>query len=229
MKKVYRISSYTLGLFLMAIGVTFSVHSNLGLSPVNSLPYAVSMVVGVSLGFCVAVIYTCFILMQIILLRKEYKPINLLQIVISMLFGFFVDFAELLFGGFVIPTYLGRLAMLAISIAFVAIGLTFYLGAKLIPLPMDGLTLAITKKQKKLAFHQVKVITDSLNVVLAIIVAVVARGHVLGVREGTIISALLVGKVMAFFMQRLGPRIQSVCFDNKAQESPVGDKSGEGP
>ena len=70
MKFVKRIVIYLAGLFFVALGVAFSVNSNLGISPVNSLPYVVSRILGKDLGTCVTVIFIGYILIQILLLRK---------------------------------------------------------------------------------------------------------------------------------------------------------------
>ena len=41
---------YCLGLFIMALGVTFSVKSALGVSPVTSLAHVVSLITRIDLG-----------------------------------------------------------------------------------------------------------------------------------------------------------------------------------
>ena len=87
---VIRVAIYCLGLFLLAMGVAISVNSNLGVSPVNSLPYVISKIINVQLGTCVTAVFCSYILMQIIILRKEFQIINLLQIVFSTIFGYFV-------------------------------------------------------------------------------------------------------------------------------------------
>lgn len=70
MKFVKRIVIYLAGLFFVALGVAFSVNSNLGVSPVNSLPYVVSRILGKDLGTCVTVIFIGYILIQILLLER---------------------------------------------------------------------------------------------------------------------------------------------------------------
>ena len=117
---VFRVLFYVLGLFVMALGVAIAANSNLGISPVNSLPYVVSEVFHRDPGTCVTLVFCSYILMQIILLRREFKWINLLQIVFSTIFGYFVNFTKALVGDFAIPTYAGQLLMLAVSIVFIA-------------------------------------------------------------------------------------------------------------
>ena len=123
---------YVTGLLFMAFGVAFSVNSSLGVSPVNSLPYVISRITGLDLGNCVIGIFAFYILVQILLLRKKFRPIDLTQLIFSTIFGRFVDVAKKVVGDFAIPTYPGQLVMLAISIVFVAIGVCLYMDVQLV-------------------------------------------------------------------------------------------------
>ena len=118
---IARVIVYALGLLILAFGVAFSVNSNLGVSPANSFPYVVSLILNQKMGTCVTVIFISYILLQILILRKEFQWINLTQILFSTLFGKFVDFAKMVLGDFCIPTYAGRLLMLAISLSLIHI------------------------------------------------------------------------------------------------------------
>ena len=189
---------YIVGLFILALGVVFSINSDLGVSPVNSLPFAVHFVSGITMAITVTVFFLLCIGLQIALLRREFKWINLTQIIVSFIFGFFVDLARWIVGDFVIPTYAGQLTMLAISMVLIAIGLTLYLEAKLITLPSEGLILAIIQRFPQFAFHRVKIAMDCILVALAIVVTLIFAGGIYGAREGTVISAVLIGKLIPY-------------------------------
>ena len=205
MKFVKRIVIYLAGLFFVALGVAFSVNSNLGVSPVNSLPYVVSRILGKDLGTCVTVIFIGYILIQILLLRKAFRPLDLAQILCSFAFGYFVDLTETLLGSF-------WLVMLAISIFLVAFGICLYLDTDLIVMPMEGLTAAMNKTVfPKKAFHEVKVILDCTAVVVGIVLCFVFLGELQGIREGTVLCALLVGKVMKPMQKVLVPTVKRFC------------------
>ena len=208
---VYRILVYCVGLFILAMGVAVSVNGNLGVSPVNSLPYVVSQILGLQLGTCVTIFFCILILLQIIILRREFQPINLLQIAFSTIFGYFVDFAKLLLGDFCFPTYFGQLAMVAISIVFIGLGVMLFMQADLVPMPMEGLIACVAKKLKK-PFPTMKSILDSSVVVVAVILSFVWFHKLLGVREGTIITAVLAGRMMGVFKKPLGPIVDKICF-----------------
>ncbi len=191
-----RILIYCVGLFLIAVGVSLSINSNLGISPVNSVPYAVSLSTSIKMSTAVTLVFAFYMLLQIILLTKDYKIINLTQIFFATLLGYFVDFTNLLLGGIRFDNYIGQLFLMAVSIIVIATGVSLYVDVKLVPMPSEGLALAITQKFKRLAFHQVKMIVDCLFVIAAMLITFFALGEIQGVREGTVISAIMVGKTI---------------------------------
>ena len=194
-----RVAVYILGLLCLAFGITFAINSNLGTTPVNALPLVASRIFNVTIGVSVTVFFSLCLLLQIVLLRKEFKPINLTQLIYSFIFGYFVDFAEFVVGDFIIPTYAGQMTMLAISLIFIPSGLSLYLEAKLVPMPPEGLVVSIMQKlPKTTTFAIVKVILDCALVALAIALAFIFLGGAYGVREGTVILAIFIGKLMPY-------------------------------
>lgn len=107
-----------------------------------------------------------------------------------------MNFAKYLVGSFSIPTYFGQLRMLCISMLLVPAGLSLYLSADIVPMPMEGMTQALTKKLARFPFHRVKIVVDSACVLLAIAVSLIGLGRLNGIREGTVIAALITGKVL---------------------------------
>ena len=88
---------YILGLFIMAIGVVFSVKSALGVSPVTCLANVVHQISAIDLGVCTTAVYCLYILVEIVILRREFKASMLLQILASTFFGLLVGLATRLF------------------------------------------------------------------------------------------------------------------------------------
>ena len=213
-----RVLFYCIALFFMALGVAFSANSDLGISPVNSLPYVISDIVKMQPGTCVTIVFCLYILVQVILLRKEFNPINLTQIIFSTIFGYFVNFTKWMVGDFLLPGgYIGRLGMQCIGIVFVAFGVFLYLDVELVPMPMEGMTMAIAKKAGK-PFPQVKTVVDCTVVLLGVILTVVClhlipfRDPGVRIREGTILAALVTGKVIEIIRKPLSPIVKKICF-----------------
>ena len=213
---------YAAGLLFMAFGVAFSVNSGLGVSPVNSLPYVVSLVLGVDMGSCVIAVFCCYVLVQIVIYRRDFKWVNLTQILFSTLFGYFVDFAKAVVGDFALPTYPGQLIMLAVSMVFVALGVCLYMDAGLVNMPMEGMTNAIAERIVKKPFHDVKVAVDCLAVAAAILLSFVGLGGLEGIREGTLLCALLVGKMMKPMQKVLAPLVARLCSALQEEQEETG-------
>ena len=212
---VVRVLVYVLGLLFLAFGVAISANSDLGISPVNSLPYVVSAVTPESLRLGPICSY---ILLQILILRRQFKPVNLFQIAFSTIFGYFVNFTKDVVGGFAIPTYPGKLLMLAVSIVFIAVGVVLYIGVELVPMPMEGLSLAIADKTG-MAFHNMKIVIDCVVVLTGAALSFLCLRELVYIREGTIITAIVTGKVMAMVKKPLSPLVEKVCFGGVPAEA----------
>ena len=189
---------YFFGLFLMTAGISFSVISDLGVSPLSTIPYAVTLYCGFDMGLGTTIMHTFFVLMQILLLRRDFRAFMLLQIPAGILFGWFTSlcngWAEL------IPKtdlLVLRLLFQLISILLVAIGIHFYLPANLIPLAGEGIVNAISFVFK-LSFPKVKVGFDTAAVLLAGTFCLITLGNLGSVGIGTVMSAVLTGTVLAF-------------------------------
>lgn len=215
---VKRVLLYCTGLMVLAFGIAISINSNLGISPVSSLPYVVSLILDTNMSKGIIIVYTISVLLQILILRKEFKPINLFQLLITVFFGYFTDFARFVIGDFVIPTYFGKIAMILISTVLVASGLCLYINAKLISMPIESLIQAVAYKITKKPFHDTKVIIDSSMVIIAIGLSLTFLGRLEGVREGTIISAILVGKCMKQVRKVIIPFIDKYVFKEEPLE-----------
>ena len=205
-----RLGIYTLGLLILAFGIALAVNSKLGVSPVSSLPYVASLITNISLGTCTTVIYGLYILLQMVLSRK-FQPALLLQLVFSTIFGWFVDGAKFLLGDFCLPTYLGQLAMLAASILLIGFSLVLYIDVQLAPMPAEGLVGCISAKNGK-PFSSMKTAFDCTSVLVAAVLSLLFLGRLTGIREGTVLTALLVGKTMGTLRKFVGPWIRKLCF-----------------
>ncbi|MCL2235313.1 MAG: DUF6198 family protein [Defluviitaleaceae bacterium] len=211
-----RIIAYVAGLMILAFGVAFSINSDLGVSPVSSVPYVVSYLVSaLSVGNATTAIFVIFIIMQILILRKDYKWFNLTQILFAAIFGFFLDFAQWVMGDLQFPTYAGRLGMLAISIVLIAIGIVFIMAGRLAPLPPEGFAQSLETRFERVKFHVAKMAMDSGLVIIALALSLVFLGRVIGVREGTVISAIAIGKIIPFIRKMLRPILAKLEPDQK--------------
>lgn len=195
-----RIIVYTIGLFIMALGVSVSKISNLGVSPVNSVPSVLSDIFEVDMGICTTGVFLIFIVIQILILRKEFQLINLLQVVCSFMFGYFVSITNKLSLS-ILPqgnSYIIQLLYVCISIILVAMGILLYLEASILSLPGEGVMQAISNKTG-IALPTAKLFFDWSLVTVAVITSLIFTKSLMGVREGTVLAAFGVGICLKFF------------------------------
>jgi uncharacterized membrane protein YczE len=188
-----RIPMYFVGLFIMTVGIALSVKSNLGVSPVSSIPYTMTCVWGIEMGKATIIFHAALVLIQILILRKRFKPINLLQVVVGIVFGYFTTFCNYL------ATYLPstdnmlmRIVLMLVSTVFIAVGIFFYLPANLIPLAGEGVMQAVSDVTK-IEFSKVKIGFDCSMVVISVITCLICIHSLGSVGVGTVIAAFLVG------------------------------------
>ena len=112
---------YFIGLFVMTIGIALSVKLNLGVSPVSSIPYTMTCVWGIEMGKATILFHIVLVLIQILLLRRKFKPAQLLQILVGVVFGYFTTFCNYMVSFLPTPDNLGiRIVMVLASTVFVA-------------------------------------------------------------------------------------------------------------
>ena len=189
-----RLVVYILGMFIIALGVSVSKVSDLGVAPVNSIPAVLSEITNIDIGICTTAIFIGFILLQICIMRREYKIINLLQILCSTLFGYFVSLTNTLCTAFlpVCSNYFVQIFYILISIVLVALGILLYIEADIMSMPAEGVMQAVAYKSG-IAFSTAKLIFDWSVIIIAAVLSLVFLHSLVGVREGTVIAAFGVG------------------------------------
>ena len=198
MLPVYILKRYLLllvGLSIMAFGVAFSIKASLGTSPISSVPYVVSLFTPLTVGTATITMHCVFILLQILILRKNYHPIQLMQLPVAFFFGYLTDFGVWAVQGITCNTYWQQWIVCLIGILLVAVGVSFEVKAGVVVLAGEGVVLAICKVLPKVKFGYMKVGFDVTLVVIACILSIVFTGRLQGVREGTVAAALLVGLI----------------------------------
>ena len=194
---IYIIRRYLLllaGLAIMAFGVAFSIKASLGTSPISSVPYVVSLFTPLTVGTATIIMHCVFILLQILILRKKYHPIQLMQLPVAFFFGYLTDFGVWAVQGITCDHYLQQWLVCLIGIFLVAVGVSLEVKAGVVVLAGEGVVLAICKVLP-VKFGYMKVGFDVTLVAIACILSFVFTGRLQGVREGTVAAALLVGLI----------------------------------
>ena len=195
---IYILKRYLLlliGLSIMAFGVAFSIKASLGTSPISSVPYVISLFTPLTVGTATISMHCVFILLQILILRKNYHPIQLMQLPVAFFFGYLTDFGVWAVQGITCNTYWQQWIVCIIGILLVGLGVSLEVKAGVVVLAGEGVVLAICKVLPKVKFGYMKVGFDVTLVAIACILSIVFTGRLQGVREGTVAAALLVGLI----------------------------------
>ena len=193
-----RLFNYIFGLYLITLGIAFSIKSNLGSAPVSSIPYAINLIWAIEIGVSTFIFHALLVLIELILLRSDFKKKHFLQVFVGVLFGIFTSFSVSLMN--FLPqanNFPLAILMTVISIFFIALGLFFYVPTNLIPLSVEGVTQAIAIVTNK-PFPKIKVYFDVSVVTIALLLSYGFLHQFGSVGIGTILGAIFIGTAVKY-------------------------------
>ena len=228
METLKRYLIFLVGLFVNSLGVSLITKANLGTSPISSIPYVLSLNFPFTLGNFTIFFSILLIVLQLIILRKNFKLEHILQIPVSIIFGYFIDFAMILLSWVNPEEYLMKIVYLLIGCLILGVGVYMEVLADVVMLPGESFVRAIVLIWKT-NFGTTKICFDVSMSVIAAVLSFVFAGRLAGVREGTVIAALLVGfiarligKKLAFLKDMIFPESVSAESENEAKEQTAG-------
>ncbi|QUG40183.1 hypothetical protein KD050_12765 [Psychrobacillus sp. INOP01] len=210
-----RLVLYVGGLFFLTLGVSLSIQAGLGVSPVSSLAYALVLTSGLSIGITTVLANILFILVQIMLNKRIDIKDFILQLIISFVFGFFMD-ATLFLVQLLPPpeSIVLRCVYLIISLFVVSAGLIGYFTAKLPLMPYDALTYVISERFK-IKFSKAKIMGDLLNVFVAATLCLVFIQSFGSIGIGTLVAAYFIGKILGWMISHYQKKLKQWVFENE--------------
>lgn len=211
---------YLIGITILALGITLNIKAGLGVSPVSAVPYSISVILGMSFGNAVMIIYFLSIIIELILhtitkgkikssdgsapVQKNLKVLlamDLLQLPLSIVFTRFLDLFSM-----VVPdiqtiyadNFVIKGITLITAIVLTGIGAAMSLDMRLVTNASDGLVQVIADCiGKNLGF--VKNCFDALNITITIFISLMFAGHLIGIGIGTVLAVFGTGRVIAVF------------------------------
>jgi uncharacterized membrane protein YczE len=191
------------GLFVNGLGVSFITKAGLGTSPITSIPYTLSLSFTPTVGMFTLVFNIFLVILQVILLRRNFQLQNLLQLPIIALFSFFIDLTMSLLGFMQPETYAMKVVSLIVGCLILGFGVFMEMVANVAMLPGEATVRAVSDVFST-DFGKTKIAFDSSMTVIAAILSFIMFKHLDGVREGTIVAAILVGFIARLFKKYIG-------------------------
>lgn len=213
MKKKELILRYFLlviGLFFSAFGVALAKRAELGVTPISSVANIMSYkFTALSMGSWLIIWNCALIAGQIILLRKNFRLIQLLQIPLSFLFGWFTDLGLWCVSAIPNDIYILQLSMVFAGIVVLAFGISLSVAAGVIMNSGEAFVKAVSDVSGR-NFGNMKILFDICCVLSSILLSLLFFNfRIIGTREGTVISAILTGFAVKFFNKRLSGAVHA--------------------
>ncbi|MFI3331416.1 MAG: DUF6198 family protein [Rikenellaceae bacterium] len=204
---IHRYLVFVLGLIIMSMGVAVITYSYLGTSPISSTPYVFSLNTRWSMGTYLFFLGIFLVIVQVCIMgwaksRERYKEL-LLQIPSTMLFGIFTDISMWMLTGFAPEDYYMKILTLVAGSFILALGVAIQVEAN-VTMMGGEYTVRVIAEQMNKRFGDIKMFFDSALVILAVSISLVFSSNIQGVREGTIIAAVITGPFVRVISPRLG-------------------------
>lgn len=199
---IKRYTMFMTGVIASALGISLITKAGLGTSPVTSPAFVLTFLFPFSLGTFTMMVNTGMFALQAAILGRDFERIQLLQLPSALLFSACIDGWSRLFSYWPVHSYLSSVAVLAVGCVCLGLGVALEVVPDVLILPGEGLVRAIVRRFG-LHFGHVKRAFDLTLVLTAGILSVAATGKVLGIREGTVAAAFVVGPISHFFIGRI--------------------------
>lgn len=198
-----------LGLLFCGIGTALAVRANQGVSPISAPPVVMADMFpqityfGGALGFWTVVYNAIFIFLQMFLLRRKFTLKYWLEFPALFIFGYFVSAGMWLTQSYVPTSYVSCFIEMLLGCVVMGLGIALELYANLTFLSGDGFVSVVSNKYH-LNLGKVKIMFDVGCVIIAAAISYFCLdGKFIGIREGTIVAALLVGPIINMFLKLL--------------------------
>ena len=218
---VKRYLFFVVGLFVNSMGIALITRANLGTSPISSTPYVLSLWhPALSLGMFTLFFSLFLIALQLIVLGRRFPKHFWLQIPVSFLLSAFIDLSMSIF--FFVDPQFYPLQILSLLIGCLVLGFGVFMevAANVVMLHGECTVKAITMRWHT-DFGKTKICVDVTMVVVAAVLGFVLCGTLTGIREGSVISALLVGLIARTVGKLIGEPIQRLLSDKKVPSACV--------
>lgn len=203
MQSAKRYGLFLISIWIIGLGISIITQNNLGTTAVTSLPFVLSAIFPFSFGTFTMLMNILFVFLQLLILKKDFQKKQYLQFFVGPLLGFSIDSNGAIFSFLQTSPYPAKLLFILMGCVILAFGIFLQLSSQTIYNPTEGIVNTLAIKFQK-PFGNIKLIFDNGLIVFSVILSLVVLGDITGIREGTVLSAFLIGPFTSFFKQHLG-------------------------
>ena len=201
---------YVAGFIVLGLGIVLNTKTTLGVSPVVSVPYSINYMINGKLGVTTFIYYVLMVIAQFLVLRKAFPKHQWLQMIMS-----FVNSASIQIFDDMIPVIKGtaaRYIILVIAVIITAVGVSMIVSMRFVPNAADGFADVLGRVILKKDMGFGKNVLDICSICVSLILGFIATRGLLGVGVGTVVAAILTGRVVAITikpMNRLYEKLEA--------------------
>lgn len=187
-------------IFIMTLGVALCVRSDIGSSVISTNPFVMTLAgeagkaPAYTIGEYTYIMNFILVGLQILILRRRFHLIQLCQLIIGFVFGFFLDVNMWLTSAINCDGVISEVCIQLLGCCVLAVGISFEIRCGSVTMPGEGITVAVCKASG-MPFAKSKIIVDTSLVVIAVLLGYLFFGtwqwHVVGI--GTLIAMFFVG------------------------------------
>ena len=208
---VKRYTLFIISLFISALGIAITKKGELGIPPVSSVSNILSLkFTAISFGNWLFIWNCVLIAGQVVIKRKRFEPIQLLQVPLSFLFGWFTDIGSKLVEFVNTDGYPVRLLCVIVGTVVLAFGIALSVIANVVMNSGEAFVKDLSDAVHK-EFGNVKIFFDICCVITSVILSLIFFDFkILGIREGTLIAAVCTGLVVKLFTRLMKKHIDKI-------------------
>lgn len=207
-KSVQKLLIVVISMITTAVGASLGIKAAVGVGAWDALSLSVSGVIDMKVGTFSMIMNISCVLLQLILLKKEFKINHVVQIFVAILLGFVVNFMIYdVYSKFTIDSYWINVLLLILSVIICAASISVIMAINLVTFPLESVCMIISKKINK-NFGFIRQFVDVLSIVIALAVSFLFNESIT-VREGTVIAMILFGPLLNVFMKLMMPKLKS--------------------
>jgi uncharacterized protein len=190
-----------------ATGVALGLKAAVGVGAWDAFSQATSTVIHMKVGTFSMIMNLSCVLVQLVILKKDFKWLSFLQIFMAILLGFFVNivFYDLL-ANMIIDSYIINMMIYMGSLLVIIMAVALIMSINFLSFPLEAACMAIASKSK-LKFGTIRQLVDVFAIIGAVVIAITFKNPI-PIREGTIIGMLLFGPLIAWFIPRFQPFVK---------------------
>lgn len=194
------------GLFVMSLGIAMSKIAGIGTTPISCIPATLTFFTPLSMGTLTFLFNTLLIGIEVVVLGKRFRRVQLLQVFMGLVIGVLTDVSLALLSSINPNGYAEQWFWCIMSCLILGLGVLLEVRANVLVAPGEGIVVAFVTRFK-IPFPRMKILSDCTMVTVAAVLSLIFTGGLNGVREGTVFAAATLGLVIGFYRRIIGNRI----------------------